>query len=184
MHFTVHEGERRGYFSNAFLTPGWAAVLTCFHDRYAPNLYRHRLPMQLYDDFPSLTSFSCSMICLLQLFHVSSRPSHEAHHQDNILSTWVETPWLWELCADLSLGADGPDESGDGEDGRQHNSSIDLPVLRLCVPATSRRPDVLWISVVGLAVEGRLTSPCCAAGRVVDIRNFCAATLQPVSILT
>lgn len=32
-----------------------------------PNMYKHSHPTSYADFFPSLTSFSCSIICLLQL---------------------------------------------------------------------------------------------------------------------
>ena len=96
------------------------------------------------------------MICLLQLFLVSYILSRAAPDQNNILSAWEETPLLWELCAELPVGADAPDEGRDAEDGRHHDSSVNLPVLWLCVPATSRRPDMLWISVVGVSCRGSI----------------------------
>lgn len=38
-----------------------------------PNMYKHSHPTTSYADFfPSLTSFSCSIICLLQLYPVST----------------------------------------------------------------------------------------------------------------
>ena len=98
--------------------------------------------------------------------------------EGSILSTWVETSWLWELIAELSLSADGPDEGGDAGNGSQHDGRVDLPVLRLCIPSSRWGPDVLWVSMGWVSCRGSIdVAGYCRGSGVVDIRNFCAATL-------
>jgi len=47
----------------------------------------------------------------------------------------------------LLLGTDLPYYAGEAEDGGAEDEGVLLPVGRLAVPTTSRRPDVLRISL-------------------------------------
>lgn len=89
------------------------------------------------------------MICLLQLEgKVSARePTKTMAASINILSAWVETSWLGHLVTELPLGAQVPDHSSDAKDADTENGRVGLPVGRLGVPTTGRRPDVLGIPV-------------------------------------
>lgn len=55
-----------------------------------------------------------------------------------VLSTRVESSLLREFVSVFLVRADAPHEGSDPNDYRAHDGSVDLPVLRLCVPTTRR----------------------------------------------
>lgn len=64
---------------------------------------------------------------------------------NRVLSARVPFPRLRLARPSLTLGAELP---GDGDNGRHDdtgNDRVSLPVRRLSVPATGRRPDVLGV---------------------------------------
>ena len=89
------------------------------------------------------------MICLLQLRQTplsalwSAKSTGKRRH---VLSARVETAGLGHLVAELLLGADLPGPAGDAEDDGREEERVALPVGRLGVPATGRRPDVLGVA--------------------------------------
>lgn len=72
----------------------------------------------------------------------------------NILSAGIEAIRLGHLVTVLLLGAKFPDCSSDEEDDTTEDSRVLLPVGRLSVPTTRRRPDVLGVAV-GLEGEDK-----------------------------
>ena len=66
----------------------------------------------------------------------------------NILSAGIEATRLGHLVTVLQLGANLPDRSSDEEDNAAEDGRVLLPVGRLSVPTTRRRPDVLGIAGV------------------------------------
>lgn len=66
----------------------------------------------------------------------------------DILSAGIEATRLGHLVAVLLLGAKLPDCGSDEEDDAAENSRVLLPVGRLSVPTTRRRPDVLGVAGV------------------------------------
>ena len=63
-----------------------------------------------------------------------------------LLATWEKPIWFRHFVSDLPLCADLPCKSGDTKYDKTHHCSIRLPIMRLRVPATSRRPDMLGIA--------------------------------------
>lgn len=66
--------------------------------------------------------------------------------EKNILSAGVEATRLGHLVAELLLGAKLPDCGSDEEDDTAEHSCVLLPVGRLSVPTTGRRPNVLGVA--------------------------------------
>jgi hypothetical protein len=118
-----------------------------------PSVYMYKLRMHpphhesLF--FPACAC-SCSTICLLQLKKWSVyRFSLIFVHRSviDVLSAGEEAAWLGHLMPVLAVGAQFPCQTGDSEDDEGEDGSVGLPVGRLSVPTTGRRPDVLGVSV-------------------------------------
>lgn len=85
--------------------------------------------------------FSCSLICFVQLqssqYSWSPNPPIELIFWGNALSAWVESAWLWHLVSEFAVRAEPPGEGCESQDHDSEDGSVDLPVRRLGVPATS-----------------------------------------------
>lgn len=55
----------------------------------------------------------------------------------NVLSAWVESAWLWHLVSEFAVRAEPPGEGCESQNHGSEDGSVDLPVGRLGVPATS-----------------------------------------------
>ena len=81
-----------------------------------------------------------------------------ARSVSRILVTTSEPPscsnppnaYLGHLVSELPLRADAPHQSCDSKHDTHDNSGVCLPVLRLSVPTTGGRPDVLGVPVVAM----------------------------------
>lgn len=67
--------------------------------------------------------------------------------QYHVLSTRIEAARLGHLVSELALGAEVPHQAGDAQNDNSEDGCVLLPVGWLCIPATSRRPDVLRVSI-------------------------------------
>ena len=90
-------------------------------------------------------AFSCSIICLLQLEPESALRT-EQQILEYLLPAWKKDMWFWHFVTVLPLGADPPEDRCDSKDNKTHDRSVGLPIMRLRVPATGRRPDMFGIS--------------------------------------
>lgn len=111
---------------------------------------------------------SCSTICLLQLPHETQSAyflSFTRNQVRNVLSARVETSRLGHLVPELPLGAQFPHKRCDAEDDEAKGGSVGLPVGRLGVPTTSRRPNVLGVAREGIR----------SGFRIIWMRHRCAA---------
>jgi hypothetical protein len=104
----------------------------------------------------SFCAFSCSMICFDQYLEGANLPGCcEMCQQDSCchVPSRFNPPntYLGHLVSVLPLCADTPGHSCDSKHDTHNNSSVCLPVLRLSVPTTGGRPDVLGVPVVALS---------------------------------
>jgi hypothetical protein len=99
--------------------------------------------------FEFLTSFSCSMICLLQLkTHVLVTPTETPLEMNYVLPTWKEPSLFRELCPNFPLSAQLPHHRRDTDNHHTKDRSICFPVSRLGVPSSGWGPDVFGVSAV------------------------------------
>ena len=126
-----------------------------------PNAVVHD-ELSSFVDFPaaafSFCAFSCSIICLLQLWDeklARVEVSAESGPGD-ILSAGEEAVRLGHLVSVLELGAQLPDSRCDAKDNRPRNRRVFLPVGRLRIPTTGRRPDMLGITTCRVGRLGEM----------------------------
>lgn len=55
---------------------------------------------------------------------------------------------IWEFVTVFMLRAVVEEQCGKPESGSTDNKRIELPIARLCVPATGGRPDVSRVAVI------------------------------------
>jgi hypothetical protein len=94
----------------------------------------------------------------------------------NVLSTGEKSAFLGHLVSEFSLGAQVPCQRSDAYDDSHKDSRVRLPIGRLCVPATGRRPDVLGVPISVLG-DWSFEMMECAVGYGVALRDSRTATL-------
>lgn len=117
----------------------------------------------------SFCARSCSTTCLLQLSRTAKSaqlPRGKRNAARNALSAWIEAISLGHPVPEFFVGAQLPRQSGDAEDDETKDGRVGLPVGRLRVPTTGRRPDVLGIASEGRRASERVEIRCEAASRV------------------
>lgn len=121
-----------------------------YSPRYSPrdNPYDLLLNASPTTGFPSMHSFPLASARVRQFVCSSwvlvSRRSSEVQN-GLILSAREESVRFGHLVAVFSLCAETPGSSANACDHGAHNHGVGLPVGRLAVPTTGRRPDVLWV---------------------------------------
>lgn len=103
---------------------------------FAP-LMTHSVPQLRMRSGPSRAPLfalsSCHRVSTLGAPH----PLIELIFWGNVLSAWVESAWLWHLVSEFAVRAEPPGEGCESQDHGSEDGSVDLPVRRLGVPATS-----------------------------------------------
>jgi hypothetical protein len=114
---------------------------------------RDRPPPSVQPRAPESASTSISKVRTCQAVPkgVSSKLSCKHFSAAPPITTGTQQTYLWHLVSVLSLRADAPCHSCDSDNNTEHNSSVRAPVLRLGVPTTRGRPDVLGVPIVAMS---------------------------------
>lgn len=89
-----------------------------------------------------------------------------------LLATWEKPVWLRHLVSVFPLRTNFPCKSCDPKYNKTHHCSVRFPVVRLRIPATGRRPDVLRIAdYIDQSCFGQRST-----GHGAAIRNFATST--------
>ena len=99
----------------------------------------------------------------------------------HVLSARIEATCFGHLMAVLSVGAQLPHQGCDTEDDDAEDGRVGLPVGRLRIPTTGRRPDVLGVARRGrcrLGIRGATRQSMRSFFGAGNSRDLCAAALQ------
>jgi hypothetical protein len=128
---------------------------------------------------PSRAQQSACSNC--RVMSADGRPGLIGCSGGDVLSAGVESAGLGHLISDLALGAQLPGQRGDAKDDETEGGSVGLPVGRLGVPTTGRRPNVLGVPGIGERLDGKSRAQMGAGDVVVGLRDSRTATLGNIS---
>lgn len=80
------------------------------------------------------------------MLSITSLPSLQL--RDNVLSARIPPLWLWRARPLLPPSAELPRDRANSSHHTGDNNGVGLPVVRLGVPATRGRPDMLGVSSI------------------------------------
>ena len=63
----------------------------------------------------------------------------------HILSAGEKSVRVWHSIANLPFGAEFPHRAGESDDDKAHDGGVGFPVVRLAIPASGWRPDMLRV---------------------------------------